>query len=961
MQPNIPIERVPRIPADQLGMYSLASDVEQKPPNEETIKAISDLQRQVSDTLSPLPPSIEQLEKKMELGKYAPQTPPRFLDRVLFWKKPATFQEDLTFEERRIRVLDTLLSQNNDHLRLMAVPLLRELSEPERQRFYPEIVNLSQANRWIRSRQDEDTAIDILMMLNKSDRTALIDQHITNSSLNKLPPLKRVIPLLDTDSQQHHILNLIDDFYLGNVALGMELIHTAPDEVKVNVIRDALELVGTSQALNISHVYQMIQAWDAEAQNSLIEDVLEKLEDLKLIPTENDHVEQALYELSYLSPQMQRAVITSTYDKLPVDNLGRIKGDFFGHLSNLDKDVRDEMLVRMLDVTSHLHLRQILTSEITHLRPPAGADLTRTLLESDGPECLDAAIYAMAHLDENEFLEFIEPTMLRIQTSLKEDPNAYFRIPIHKLNSSVQALIADRLMSSGDSGLILAGIRVASNLEDADKRILATKHAEILLSHLSNDVDGSFRDSGLYLLRHVAPEQFPEAKQLIISHLDSLLNSESQFDRYRAVCIIEELPENYHQFQDYDPIQIIRDQLSIGDSSEDILICRQIANMSSEIQLSLAKEITGVVQTNLDGTGIYNGKKLLDIADQLTPELQREIQEVIAKEVMSYKGPANGYFESLALRILPTLDVDERVRLLEKMPLSPFRLADDESLKNAIMDLPGSHQTQFIEAHLRSGTLQTIETGIEMLNALDYEFALPIVTRIQQDSDLHPNSDMAYTIKALASESLHRFSAEVKSGERANVLERIPSPTQSILHELAHPEREIEMYKTGSTTTILPAGQEASVRKISSNSAHVWLNAYLSADTWKDAGFDYIPIEPILAMENTGSNDVEVTTLNLRGRALVDSQEFLVLYSPEILEEVQSSIDTISTTLDEMGIVHGHLHHGNFVIVPKTDDGNNIDFTEPPRVYAIDFDAARFMHNAPRLNPSNSSAPDFGH
>lgn len=73
----------------------------------------------------------------------------------------------------------------------------------------------------------------------------------------------------------------------------------------------------------------------------------------------------------------------------------------------------------------------------------------------------------------------------------------------------------------------------------------------------------------------------------------------------------------------------------------------------------------------------------------------------------------------------------------------------------------------------------------------------------------------------------------------------IQDSTRSILHDLAS-NQTTSLGKTRSTTTILPSQFEASIRTVDGPTAHAWASTYLSASYWKEAGFDYIPVEPYL-------------------------------------------------------------------------------------------------------------------
>ena len=183
----------------------------------------------------------------------------------------------------------------------------------------------------------------------------------------------------------------------------------------------------------------------------------------------------------------------------------------------------------------------------------------------------------------------------------------------------------------------------------------------------------------------------------------------------------------------------------------------------------------------------------------------------------------------------------------------------------------------------------------------------------------------------------------------------IQDSTRSILHDLAG-EQPTALEKTGSATTILSSHLESSVRTVDAPTAHAWASTYLSASYWKEAGFDYIPVEPILDITPSENGTLNVTTVNLRGRSLNDSQILIALYPDDIQGRIKDQKDLIMEMLDSLGVWHGHAHDGNFVLVPRLDDEGRVDFASDPRIYVIDFDRAHFLQNAPILDGS-SSAP----
>jgi hypothetical protein len=149
-----------------------------------------------------------------------------------------------------------------------------------------------------------------------------------------------------------------------------------------------------------------------------------------------------------------------------------------------------------------------------------------------------------------------------------------------------------------------------------------------------------------------------------------------------------------------------------------------------------------------------------------------------------------------------------------------------------------------------------------------------------------------------------------------------------------------EFVKTGTITVLLGRTliNNAILRIIPNHAFISWMKAYSAVEYWKEAGFDYVPIEPILrasACEN--GRDVRVYA----GVLGVSVDNYLEMYTnKEFHESVQKQVQTIRETLKNMGIVHGHEHNRNFCVLHERTPEGEIDWSKPPRVYCIDFDEA---------------------
>ncbi len=151
--------------------------------------------------------------------------------------------------------------------------------------------------------------------------------------------------------------------------------------------------------------------------------------------------------------------------------------------------------------------------------------------------------------------------------------------------------------------------------------------------------------------------------------------------------------------------------------------------------------------------------------------------------------------------------------------------------------------------------------------------------------------------------------------------------------------------KTGSATTLLDKlpGSEKTLRDqvilrhIDIVPYLAWKRAYEASDFWKKKGFNYVPIEPIVSVRHKKASwKVDVFTRVLRGPS-VDTWRF---QGGAYQKEIQTQIKILSQSMDELGIHHGHMHEGNFVVCFERSPIDEVILDRPPRVYIIDFDQA---------------------
>jgi hypothetical protein len=126
------------------------------------------------------------------------------------------------------------------------------------------------------------------------------------------------------------------------------------------------------------------------------------------------------------------------------------------------------------------------------------------------------------------------------------------------------------------------------------------------------------------------------------------------------------------------------------------------------------------------------------------------------------------------------------------------------------------------------------------------------------------------------------------------------------------------------------------IRHINPDAFLTWQRLYEDYELWKEAGFDYVPIEPIQSYQLTKSGVVDVYC----GVLDLNLAQYSGLGISQNIELIYSQRDKIKAVLNSINIKHGDTHDGNFCLRFFRDENGEPDITKTPRLYLIDFDSA---------------------
>ncbi|MCX6736306.1 MAG: hypothetical protein NTZ13_04440 [Candidatus Parcubacteria bacterium] len=192
----------------------------------------------------------------------------------------------------------------------------------------------------------------------------------------------------------------------------------------------------------------------------------------------------------------------------------------------------------------------------------------------------------------------------------------------------------------------------------------------------------------------------------------------------------------------------------------------------------------------------------------------------------------------------------------------------------------------------------------------------------------------------------------------ALMIEHIPEQDKEPLFEIAKEKMgnlfiEPPLYKTGETSKeafsrnnfektgsklTLVGGElkdKTVLRQIDIDPFLAWQRLYEDYALWKNAGFEYVPIEPIQSFKVDKDETVDVYS-GVLDLSLAQWEEMGGNFS----QELESDRKRILRVLRENRIIHGHTHDNNFCLRFFRDESGKADFTRKPRIYLIDFDQA---------------------
>ncbi len=253
----------------------------------------------------------------------------------------------------------------------------------------------------------------------------------------------------------------------------------------------------------------------------------------------------------------------------------------------------------------------------------------------------------------------------------------------------------------------------------------------------------------------------------------------------------------------------------------------------------------------------------------------------------------------------------------------------------AISNIPEKERVVLIRIGLSKDNFRVKKASIGMIQYAPPELRVKLIQQGLSDKDIDLVKAYTKVIHSVQEEKERKELLGLAKQKLGNAL--IESPLYD--NAMVSPERfsREAFTKTGSGTTLIGGELKNKVifRHIAPEAFFSWQEAYENQAIWKRAGFNYIPIEPIISFHQNKDGVVDVAS-GILDISFGDWEKMSGDFSEELSKEKTKIIEV----LNGAGIIHGHPHVRNFCLRFFRKENGDVDFQKMPRIYLIDFDRA---------------------
>lgn len=464
-----------------------------------------------------------------------------------------------------------------------------------------------------------------------------------------------------------------------------------------------------------------------------------------------------------------------------------------------------------------------------------------------------------------------------------------------------------------------------------------------------------------------ANEIFEARMQILIQQYWNGDLSVKDIVKYEAVKRIASLPEKQRSQR------IQQGMNDIGIATEAI---KQIRHAPKDDRLDLIKQGLNV------GIVLHPDSDTLSIKQiQYLPEQQRSAALKFAINLVSQKKFANYAFQEtalsqiqyipenerhkfvlwsiqsnpdLALKYLSFFSEEEQLICIQQALQVALNMNNNFILHNALKELLKLSENQQ-ESCLRAASKNKKKLRNTRLFGLNPFYKNPEDTYVQVRAQLQEKIEFAKRQRVivnsvplpvltenLSSIPCPRFGNSIPNSNTplSEISIATPLYNKAPKRFLRHP-----FEKDHSETTLLGERLEGKliVRHIRLQAFLAWKAAFEAHETWKEQGFSYVPVEPIVDFRlSKDGNTVDVVT------EVLDLNLYKWLSQTDLwAQELQAHRTAIIKVLESksyLTIHHGdcHTNYANCCLRFEKDENGNPDFSKCPKLYLIDFDRAYF-------------------
>lgn len=361
------------------------------------------------------------------------------------------------------------------------------------------------------------------------------------------------------------------------------------------------------------------------------------------------------------------------------------------------------------------------------------------------------------------------------------------------------------------------------------------------------------------------------------------------------------------------------------------------------------KEKLDIINTALDIPNLEIKKKATEAITWLEPTLESDEQEQLLESIKQkildiVRGGLSTPDEEIDVKIIELISSLDPIQQEEYLKWGLMK--NNQKVRLACLDkvISGSFPdySKFVDLALESNDPYVQYKSIELNEYLTPEERLQVKDKIKDI--IEANLDNQNPEEQRIYKNMIFFTLR---GKHKELLDKVIKNFGNIAAEpplydkydidKVHFSRTDFDKNSGAETTLIggPLKDKVILRHFTPETFIAWQKLYEDANLWDNYGFDYVPIEPILAYHPSPKGMVDVYS----GVLDIDYAHWVEL-GGGFHNELQFDRDKIHNVLKDQKFNHGHEHAWNFCLRFFRDLNGKVMFDKKPRVYLIDFDRA---------------------